>query len=51
MPVDDDGTFDVDREHGQHAVEAEAPGYRPLRGGVLVRFGRETELIVPLESE
>ncbi|MWV40164.1 carboxypeptidase regulatory-like domain-containing protein [Natrialba sp. INN-245] len=51
VPVDDDGTFDVDREHGQHAVEAEAPGYRPLRGGVLVRFGRETELIVPLESE
>ncbi|MEY7848124.1 hypothetical protein AB7C87_02850 [Natrarchaeobius sp. A-rgal3] len=50
ISIGDGGTFDVDREHGRHAVEADAPEHRPLRGDVLVRFGRETELIVPLES-
>ncbi|WP_165872015.1 carboxypeptidase-like regulatory domain-containing protein [Natrarchaeobius halalkaliphilus] len=51
VSVDDDGSFEIDLEHGRHPVTATARGYESLRGGVDARFGRTTELIVPLESQ
>lgn len=47
----DDGTFDVDIDHGRHPVVATADGYDTLRGSVLAKFGRTTELTVPLDPQ
>ncbi|RQG90590.1 carboxypeptidase regulatory-like domain-containing protein [Natrarchaeobius chitinivorans] len=51
ISVAPDGAFEADLEHGRHPLVAEADGYRPRRGTVTVRFGRETELVVVLEND
>lgn len=50
MPVDDDGSFELGREHGRHRIAATAPGYERVADDVLVKFGRTTELTVGLRS-
>ncbi|RKD94969.1 carboxypeptidase regulatory-like domain-containing protein [Halopiger aswanensis] len=46
----DDGTFELELEHGRHVVTVDAPGYEPATATVEVRFARETTGTVSLES-
>lgn len=50
IPVDDDGSFELEREHGRHRIAATAPGSERVADDVLVKFGRTTELTVRLRS-
>lgn len=46
----EDGTFELELEHGRHSVTFDAPGYEPATATVEVRFARETTGAVSLSS-
>ncbi|AEH35362.1 carboxypeptidase regulatory-like domain-containing protein [Halopiger xanaduensis] len=46
----EDGTFEVELEHGRHTVTVDAPGYESAAATVEVRFARETTGTVSLSS-
>ncbi|WP_049926920.1 carboxypeptidase regulatory-like domain-containing protein [Halopiger goleimassiliensis] len=45
----ENGTVEVDLEHGRHPIVATADGYERSRGSATVRFGRTTDITVSLE--
>ena len=51
IPIDDDGGFERDVDHGRHEVAVTATGYYGKQGVVDVRFARTTNVLVRLDPE